>query len=89
MRGGQLTAVCTTVDQRERDTEINLDRFIGNIDGELTWGEHDFSRSSRNIHVNGNKLIAVCRTMSGRERKSVLNLDHAMSNINGKLRYDN
>jgi len=49
--GGQLSAICRTQDQRERNTAINLDRFIGNIDGRLTWGERNFSHSSRDIYV--------------------------------------
>lgn len=87
--GGQLSAICRTQDQRERNTAINLDRFIGNIDGRLTWGERNFSHSSRDIYVDGNRLEAICRAMDGSERQSSLNLDRAISNINGKLMFDN
>lgn len=86
--GGHLTAICRTANQAERNTGINLDRFIGNIDGQLTWGEHNFSHSCTRIYVDNNRLKAICRTMDGQELKGSLNLDRAISNINGKLRFD-
>ncbi len=85
---GQLTAICRTMDQRERHTGINLDRFIGNADGRLVWGGHNYSHSARGIHARGRKLVAICRTRDGRERECSLNLDVGISNINGKLRRD-
>lgn len=88
IEGGQLTAICRTVDQRERHTGINLDRFVGNADGRLVWEGRNFSHSSRSIRMRGGKLMGICRTRDGRERKCSLNLDTEISNINGKLRRD-
>jgi CVNH domain. len=86
--GGQLTAICRTVDQRERHTGINLDRFVGNANGRLVWEGHNFSHSAHSIHMRGSNLSAICRTRDGRERKCSINLDTEISNINGKLRRD-
>ena len=87
--GNQLSAICRTTDQREVETGINLDQFIGNIDGNLTWGESDFSLSSSKMYMDGSILFALCKKMNGDEKPSGLNLDAAISNIDGNLMYDN
>ncbi|KAJ7660755.1 hypothetical protein DFH06DRAFT_1193218 [Mycena polygramma] len=41
-------------------TTINLDEFVGNIDGQLVWGATKFTESCESIRLQGTLLLASC-----------------------------
>jgi hypothetical protein len=82
---GYLTASCRRIDGSWNDSSINLNNYIGNIDGHLTWGESNFAQTSQNISVSGGTLYASCQRMDGSWNDSSLNLDNYVTNNDGNL----
>ena len=70
---------------------IDLDRCIGNVNGELTVGFQNFSQSSRNIRLpyafgqDLGILEAECRRSDGSWVKSRINLFEYMRMFKGNL----
>lgn len=88
MHGSKLVANCRRMDQRYKKTAINLDRFIGNINGVLSWNDGNFSQTCTKIHARGGVLKAVCKRMNGSLKRTSIDLDEGISNINGNLKLD-
>lgn len=74
-----------SVQHAETHKEINLNNYIGNIEGTLTWGECNFTASSCNISLHGSTLSAACDDSNGISHYSSINLDDYISNIEGTL----
>ena len=85
-----------------RQSEIDLNKFIGNYDGTLQWTERssfvqtpelaitnvpDFSHSARDVRVVGPALFASVSNRKGEWSERSLDLDYAIGNENGKLTY--
>lgn len=65
---------------------VDLNKFIGNINGKLCWGHSNFVGSSRNIKLQGLRLVAECQTNDGKVwKESSLDLHHNLRNRNGCL----
>jgi len=88
MHGSKLVAHCRRIDQSYKKTAINLDRYIGNINGVLSWDDGNFSQTCRNVHARGGVLKAVCERRNGSLKKTSIDLDEGISNINGSLKFD-
>ncbi|KAJ7840128.1 hypothetical protein B0H13DRAFT_2366392 [Mycena leptocephala] len=63
-------------------TEVNLDAYVGNIEGKLVWGFSGFTETSENIRLEGTFLLASCLNlanhfvyMAGRRRFVAVNPD--------------
>ncbi|KAJ6601922.1 hypothetical protein DFH09DRAFT_1270787 [Mycena vulgaris] len=55
-------------------TTLNLDNHIGNLCGELVWGNGKFSLSSKSIHLEGTLLVAQCARDGSEPVRATLNL---------------
>ncbi|CAE6358175.1 unnamed protein product [Rhizoctonia solani] len=76
------------------ESTIDLDHFIGNIDGKLTWGKTEFSQSTQNIWLDTNygPSLIILKGEGQKEDESfgeedALNLNEFIQNIEGKLEY--
>ena len=85
--GRELRAECKREDGSWAPSQINLDGFIGNIDGNFQWGSADYSQSAQNARLNGDHVLdAGLRREDGSwNNNGQLNLDRHIANINGVL----
>ncbi|KAG8713207.1 hypothetical protein FRC09_018974 [Ceratobasidium sp. 395] len=83
-----LSALCNWKDKSSSErSQIDLDQFIGNIDGSFKWGDKSFSHSSSNISLNGSILRGSLRKIDGQMRRSSIDLDEHIANVGGVLTY--
>jgi hypothetical protein len=93
IEGSTLSATCQTIDGDYQETSINLDKYVGNLDGKLSWGDHDFSQTCENVAVaqslKGEYQVAgKCKTKAGAYTQTELGLDARIANIDGNLQYE-
>ena len=85
LSGTTLYATCQDYDGNEHTSSINLNNYIGNIEGTLTWGESNFAGSSSNFSLSGAVLSAECSDSDGNTHHSSINLNNYISNQEGAL----
>lgn len=90
LEGSLLTAECEQVDGYTYvPTAIDLNDYIGNINGTLEWGDHLFTLTCYDTKVNGNLLTGKCKKRDGYRLDSTsINLDEYIANIDGELTFD-
>ena len=66
-------------------SSIDLNDYIGNINGQLTWGYKDFKKSSRGIVLKDGYLIAECKNEREQYVTSRLELTKGLHCDAGKL----
>ncbi|KAH9903564.1 Cyanovirin-N [Xylariomycetidae sp. FL2044] len=87
LEGAVLKADCCKRDGTWQASEIHLDGFLGNIDGVLTWGQADVSKSAIDIWlVGGTKLKALLAAISLDWKEGEVDLDELVENDDGVLR---
>ncbi|KAF9537297.1 hypothetical protein EC957_008497 [Mortierella hygrophila] len=69
-----------------RDALIDLDLFLGNIDGRFTWGTKDFHKSARNVSLDESLLVAELQTKAGSWVPASFELQDNLMNDNGVFR---
>ncbi|KAF7378122.1 hypothetical protein MSAN_00236500 [Mycena sanguinolenta] len=74
--GVQLRIEWTSLDDKPANSILDLDKFIGNIDGRFVWGNgaSGFSQSCNNPRLEGTFLVASC-FYNGTYTEDRLNLD--------------
>ncbi|MBD2482668.1 CVNH domain-containing protein [Planktothrix sp. FACHB-1365] len=95
LEGSILSASCETISGSYQDTSINLDNFIGNLNGSLSWGDHLFSRTCKDIGLGQSLstreyvLSAQCEKVDGRTYvQTEITVDEDIANIDGLLEYE-
>ena len=83
--GGVLSAQCLTYDMQWKVSTFDLFKYIGNVNGDLTWGSHDFHRSSDGFRFEGTKLFAKCKHHDGKIKESWLDLSTKLRCDNGVI----
>lgn len=94
--GSTLSANCKTRNGGQNNTSISLDEYIGNLDGTLSWGDHNFSQTcsdlglaqsliSRQFVLAGNCERAVGRNIYSH---SEIGLNDHIANIDGTLEFE-
>ena len=91
--GADLIARCRTLTDEAIDTRIDLNDFIRNVNGHLTFTNTKgsfFTKTCRNIRLSRTRrtLFASCPTSSGAFRNSSLRIDSRITNRNGVLKYE-
>lgn len=87
LMGNILHSTCQRKDGSWIESEIVLDDYIGNIDGELKWGKNNFTKTSRNINVEYNILRCESKDRDGNWKLTMIDLDERITNNDGKLKY--
>ena len=84
---GFLEAECKDGSGRYQLSKINLNSYIANVDGQLTWSSGgNFISSSTDLKcVGAATLQATCMKNNGEKVTSKIDLDDAISNRNGSL----
>ena len=85
LNGTNLCATCLDSQGNKHDSSIDLNNYIGNIEGTLTWGESNFAGSSSNFSLSGAVLSAECSDSDGNTHHSSINLNNYISNQEGAL----
>lgn len=81
---GVLSAECLLADgEHWKLSTFDLYKYLGNVKGELTWGDKDFHRTSECFRFEGTKLFAKCKLSDGKAIKE------SWFDIATKLRSDN
>ncbi len=91
VNGSRLTATCEKADgYTPSQTSIDLNKYIGNIDGTLEWGDHLFSQTCNEVGLAGkNRLRAECEKADQQSSLgSYINLDEHIANIDGTLEFE-
>ncbi|KIP12890.1 hypothetical protein PHLGIDRAFT_97651 [Phlebiopsis gigantea 11061_1 CR5-6] len=71
-----------------RKARINLDNYVGNNSGSLTWvmtSKGDFASSSSHLSLKGTILSATCKKSDGSSTQSSLDLSDHLGNMHGSL----
>ncbi|MDJ0731219.1 MAG: CVNH domain-containing protein [Crocosphaera sp.] len=96
LKGSTLSADCEKADGYTLEqSSINLDEYIGNLDGTLSWGDSRFSLTCEDLGL-GQSLFNRHYTLSGKCEKrdgytlesTDIDLDSHIANINGVLTYE-
>jgi hypothetical protein len=66
-----------------REASINLDMFLGNIDGKFTWNKKNFGDSSSQTELHGSVLSAELKRHDGSWSKSEFDLKDLVLNNDG------
>ncbi|GAB1312312.1 hypothetical protein MFIFM68171_02522 [Madurella fahalii] len=84
-----LKCECQKEDGTWQYASIDLNKYIGNIDGWFTWDEGNFSHSARTIRLEGEKLWADLTEVDGLTTvpRQVISLGDRIKNENGVLKY--
>lgn len=93
IEGSILSASCKTIKGYYQETSINLDAYVGNLDGILSWGDHNFSLTCDNVALAQSlrgeyEVVGKCKTIAGDYNQTELALDAHIANINGNLKYE-
>jgi hypothetical protein len=95
INGSILSTSCTKSNGDSQQTFIDLDKYIGNLDGTLSWGDKNFSKTCKNIapaqllSTRQLILVAECKTAAGDTYyPSEIELDSHIVNIDGTLSYE-
>lgn len=94
LSGSRLSASCETISGRYTKTSIDLDRYIGNIDGTLEWGDALFSLTCHDLDLaqslrGGTYVLAGnCETRDQENSATEINLDEHIANIDGELEFE-
>ncbi len=85
-----LTSTCYKADGRTPNTSsIDLNEFIENVDGTLTWQPDNFFETCRNLElVDESVLIAECKTRSQSWVETSIDIGEHIANIDGVLTYE-
>nr|5K79_A Chain A, Cyanovirin-N domain protein [Gloeothece citriformis PCC 7424]5K79_B Chain B, Cyanovirin-N domain protein [Gloeothece citriformis PCC 7424] len=94
--GSTLSAFCQKADGYTlNETSINLDEEIGNLDGTLSWGDHNFSLTcdsiglAQSLFTRTYVLAAECERRDGYTYiPTEIELDEHIANIDGTLTYE-
>jgi len=88
---GDITLKAQCKDRRGiyGNTEFDLEQFISNDDGSLSWNQDDkFSNvtdTCKDISVVSSYMDAVCKKDDGSTQETTLDLDYYIGNIDGEL----
>ncbi|KAJ5488270.1 hypothetical protein LT330_010305 [Penicillium expansum] len=88
-----LTAYCQRESGESKYSELDLNEFIGVNKGQLAWGSHDFSKSSRNVNFklegpdNEPMLSAQIDDGEGNIQESKVNLGDCIKNVDGNMSF--
>lgn len=84
---GVLAAQCKKADLKTFvQSSISLNKYIGNVDGKLTWGGQGFSNTAETVHVVKGVLTARLKNQAGKLVVSKLDLNQHIQNVDGVLR---
>jgi hypothetical protein len=91
-RGSVLEAVCRSASGRPSRDRLNLNDYIGVVNGDLRWERNgNFSDRTRNCALDRYRGDTILRCDTQRRHgswtSSSLNLDERITNINGTLQY--
>ena len=84
LRGTILSAKCFNGSDYH-ESSLDLNNFIGNIDGNLQWQSWDFRSSSGSVWLEGSSIVAECATVSIQVKTSHMDLRGMLKNNNGTL----
>lgn len=88
LNGSILSAECCTADGEWTESQIDLDTYLGNINGAFEWGQENFSQSADNVQLDGVTLSATLAMEDGESfADSTVNLDEHITNNNGELQF--
>ncbi|KAF9570866.1 hypothetical protein EC968_001305 [Mortierella alpina] len=73
-------------DHSWRDASINLETFLGNVDGVFTWNKKGFHESARHVSLDGSLVKAELQKKDGSWVSASFDLHDKLVNNNGVFR---
>ncbi|KAL9094081.1 MAG: hypothetical protein Q9165_003496 [Trypethelium subeluteriae] len=83
--GTTLRASCRDKFGGYRDSGLDLDEILGNVDGVFIWGLKLFSKSAANLRVEGGTLHGELRSKDNSWKSASFDLNTQVANVNGTL----
>ncbi|PYH80261.1 Cyanovirin-N [Aspergillus uvarum CBS 121591] len=93
LEGPFLHALLRDAHGQEHPAHIDLNHFIGNIDGHFQWGGHNFFETARGVHfdIEGGAHVPVVRgelrDEHGNWHVRDINLAERLFNIDGHFEF--
>ncbi|MBN3908178.1 MAG: cyanovirin [Nostoc sp. NMS1] len=91
VNGSTLTATCEKADgYTPSTTSINLNPYIANLDGTLSWDGEQFAQTCENVGLAGaSRLRAECERADGQTYLGTyIDLNEHITNIDGTLKFE-
>ncbi len=82
-----LSATCTDLKGNPRNSSLDLNGCIGNIDGFFEWGGNSVSHSAQDLKMIDNTLMGQLQKYDQSWVPASINLDEHIRNDNGVLKY--
>lgn len=83
LEGHILTAELKRNDDSWRAAQVDLDMFLGNINGKFSWGMKAFSATARSVRIDGSVLKAELKSSSGSWNNAEYELSQKLLNNDG------
>jgi hypothetical protein len=81
-----LYAECQKSNGSWVESGLDLNEYLGNDNGQFQWGGKDFSKSARNLKMEGKGVLTgELQRVDGSWNKTTIDLDKHISNNDGKL----
>ncbi len=84
---GILSADCKTNLGHFKNSTIDLNGYIGNIDGNFKWGSEKFTLTASEFSLSDAILNGKLKKKDGTLNDSSIDLDQRIKNDNGELKY--
>ena len=85
VNSGILSATCKQPDGQSQNTQIDLNKYIGNSGGNLSWDGTNFSNSCSGVSLDNDTLVAECKKINGYRQSTKISLIERIENKNGNL----
>ncbi len=85
--GAILTANCRASSGTWSTSSLDLNGYLGNLNGAFNMDRRDFTKSAYDIQLHGNLLRARLKDYSGAWVDAIFNLDLCVANHDGSLRF--
>jgi hypothetical protein len=82
---GLMSADCTKNDQSRHHSTLDLNEYVGDVNGELVWGNSWYSVTCRGITNNGPIITALCIQNDASWKFKSIDLNKYISNKDGYL----
>ncbi len=84
---GVLSAECKELSGDYNGSTIDLNDYLGNVNGVFQWGSEAFSATANSLTVSGSTLSGQLKKLDNSWVNASVNLDEHIKNDNGVLKY--
>ncbi|CAL1703199.1 unnamed protein product [Somion occarium] len=87
LQGSVLMAECRTHNRSWKISRLDLNYYLGSVDGSFTIHGANFYAAAAYVELRGAFLIADLRKLDGRWNRAIFNLNLCVQNVDGELQF--